>query len=501
MIKLIALGLGLVTAGMAALLSPGPGEAALCEADLVPRLQARLAQPPLDRADLGMVLQTLAGPGQPQRTLYSHQGDRRFTPASSLKLLTTAAALDRLGPDYRIRTSVYGRLGPGGVTELRLVGRGDPTLGQPQIDQLAAQLVAAGVTRVSRWILDDSYFPGPALNPTWEWEDLQYAYAAPVNGLMFNRNALSLVLTPGLIGQPLRLEWPGPGLPPGWPLVNQTTTVAAGVETQPLILTRQMGNPDLYLQGSLPIEAGPRRLELAVLDPGQGFQRALALALGASGLQVEAPIIRPVADPGTAADVELASLLSPPLRDWLGAANRDSHNLSAEVLLKTLGVTQGPPESTDASQGGTQVVKTTLATLGVDTSPLYLVDGSGLSRHNLVTPRALVETLQAMAQHPQARVFQDSLAIAGVSGTLRQRFQPGPLAGRLQGKSGALTGNAALAGYLQPPHAPPLVFSVLINHAQEPAGELRRHLDDILELVAQLSQGCYGRKRKSMVRV
>ncbi|MFM7528018.1 MAG: D-alanyl-D-alanine carboxypeptidase/D-alanyl-D-alanine-endopeptidase [Nodosilinea sp.] len=490
MVKLIGLGLGLVTAGLAVLLSPGPGEAVLCEAQLAPRLQARLAQPPLDRADLGMVLQTLARPGQPQRTLYSRQGDRRFTPASSLKLLTTAAALDRLGPDYRIRTSVYGRLGPGGVAELRLVGRGDPTLGQPQIDQLAAQLAAAGVTRVSRWILDDRYFSGPALNPTWEWEDLQYAYAAPVNGLILNRNALSLTLTPGGIGQPLTLTWPGSVFPPDWPLVNQTTTVAPGGLPQPLILTRQLGSPDLYLQGSLTIEAGPRQIELAVLDPSLGFQQALALALEARGLQVEAPVTRPGADLGVAADIELASLLSPPLRDWLGAANRDSHNLSAEVLLKTLGVTQGPPEGTDASQRGTQVIKTTLATLGVDTSPLYLVDGSGLSRHNLVTPRALVETLQAMAQHPQARVFQDSLAIAGVSGTLRQRFQPGPLAGRLQGKSGALTGNVALAGYLQPPHYPPLVFSVLINHAQEPAGELRHHLDDILELVGQLSQGC-----------
>lgn len=490
MIKRIGLGLGLVTAGLATLLFPGSGKAALCEAQLAPRLQAMLAQPPLDRADLGMVLQTQAGPRQLQRTLYSHQGDRRFTPASSLKLLTTAAALDRLGPDYRIRTSIYGRLGPGGVTELRLVGRGDPTLGQSQVEQLAAQLVAAGVTRVSRWILDDRYFPGPALNPTWEWEDLQYAYAAPVNALIFNRNTLSLALSPGLIGQPLRLEWLGPGLPPSWPLVNQTTTVATGVAPQPLILSRQLGSPELYLQGSLPIEAEPRQLELAVLDPSQGFQQALALALRSSGVQVEAPVTRPGAGPGAAADVELASLLSPPLRDWLGAANRDSHNLSAEVLLKTLGVTQGPPDSADASQGGTQMVKTTLANLGVNTGSLYLVDGSGLSRHNLVTPRALVETLQVMGQHPQARVFRDSLAIAGVSGTLRHRFLQGPLVGRLQGKSGALTGNVALVGYLQPPHYPPLVFSVLINHAQEPAEELRHRLDEILELVAQVSQGC-----------
>lgn len=489
MVKRIGLGLGLVAAGLAVLGFAGPGAAALCEADLSPRLEIMLDQPPLDRAYLGMVLQTQASSGQPQRTLYSHQGDRRFTPASSLKLLTTAAALDRLGPDYRIRTSVYGRPSPDGTTVLRLVGRGDPTLGKPQIEQLAAQLGAAGVTRVSRWILDDGYFPGPVLNPTWEWEDLQFDYAAPVNGLIFNHNALTLVITPGSIGQPLHLEWPGSVSPPDWPLINQTTTVAAGLEPQPLILSRGLGSPGLTLQGSLPALAEPHQLDLAVLDPSQGFQQVLALALGASGLEVEAPVSRQITGP-IASERELAHLLSPPLRDWLGAANRDSHNLTAEVLLKTLGVTQAPPGSTDASQSGIQVVKTTLASLGVDTSTLYLVDGSGLSRHNLVTPRALVETLQVMAQHPQARVFRDSLAIAGVSGTLRHRFHPGPLAGHLQGKSGALTGNVALAGYLQPPHYPPLVFSVLINHAQASTGELRRRLDKILELVAQLSQGC-----------
>ena len=483
-------GLAVLTVAVTLGLIPGPIRAALCEADLSPQLEAMLDQPPLDRAQVGLVLQTQVSPGQPQRTLYSHQGDRRFTPASSLKLLTTAAALDRLGPDYRIRTSVYGQPGPDGTTVLRLVGRGDPTLGPPQMEQLAAQIGAAGVTRVSGWILEDGYFPGPALNPTWEWQDLQFAYAAPVNGLIFNRNALTLAIAPGGVGQPLTLTWPGSVSPPDWPLVNQTTTLAPGGQPQPLILSRGLGSPGLYLQGSLPAQADPRQLELAVLDPSQGFQQALAQALRASGLAVEGLVSRRIGDPEVGSAVELARVLSPPLEDWLGAANRDSHNLSAEVLLKTLGVTQGPPGVIDASQRGTAVLTTTLTSLGVNTQPLSLVDGSGLSRHNLVTPVALVETLQVMAQHRHASVFRRSLAIAGVSGTLRPRFQRGPLVGRLQGKSGALTGNVALAGYLQPPHYPPLVFSLVINHAQAPTRELRDAMDRMVELIAQLSQGC-----------
>lgn len=171
------------------------------------------------------------------------------------------------------------------------------------------------------------------------------------------------------------------------------------------------------------------------------------------------------------------------------AANRDSDNLYAEVLFKTLGVTAGGTVS-DASQAGGAAVKAALADLGVNSEPLRLADGSGLSRHNLVSPIALVETLQAMAEHPQGGVFRSSLAIAGQSGTLRNRLGGTVLAGRVQGKTGALTGNVSLSGYLQPPNYEPLVFSIVINHSNQHASVLREKIDALLLIVAQLQQGC-----------
>jgi D-alanyl-D-alanine carboxypeptidase/D-alanyl-D-alanine-endopeptidase (penicillin-binding protein 4) len=178
------------------------------------------------------------------------------------------------------------------------------------------------------------------------------------------------------------------------------------------------------------------------------------------------------------------------LADLLVPANRDSDNLYAEVLLKTLGVVGDEEAPADASRAGAEQVKAVLTELGINAKPLRIADGSGLSRHNLVSPNAIVDTLQAMAIHPQASVFRDSLAVAGESGTLRHRLAETPLAGRVQGKSGALTGNVALAGYVQPPNYDPLVVSVMINHSNQHARVLRAKIDAWLLLLAQLSPDC-----------
>jgi D-alanyl-D-alanine carboxypeptidase/D-alanyl-D-alanine-endopeptidase (penicillin-binding protein 4) len=178
------------------------------------------------------------------------------------------------------------------------------------------------------------------------------------------------------------------------------------------------------------------------------------------------------------------------LADLLVPTNRDSDNLYAEVLLKTLGVVESGPAPADASRAGAEQVKAALTELGIHAEPLRIADGSGLSRHNLVSPQAFVDTLQAMAVHPQASVFRNSLAVAGESGTLRHRLVDTPLAGRVQGKSGALTGNVSLSGYAQPPNYDPLVFSVVINHSNQHARVLRAKIDEWLLLIAQLSPDC-----------
>ncbi|MGG6242244.1 D-alanyl-D-alanine carboxypeptidase/D-alanyl-D-alanine endopeptidase [Nodosilinea sp. AN01ver1] len=464
--------------------------AALCPAQLATQLNAALDQAPLDTAYTGLVLQTQ---GQTPRTLYSRNGDRLFTPASNIKLLTTAAAAHQLGGYYRLRTSVYGSPNAEGITALRVVGRGDPSLTTAQLDGLAQQLAQAGVKQVSRLVIDDSYFPGFATNPTWEWEDAQWAYAAPVNSLILNRNAVALQATPTQVGSPLSLTWPQP-LPAGpFPLANDTATVAAGAPVNSLTLWRTGDTPTVRVTGQMVQGSSAQTFNLAVLNPAQQFAAAMEQALRRQSIAVGQTVI--TQNPAPIADPELAAVESPEVRDLMRVANRDSDNLYAEALFKTMGVTAAGniaegDDVAEASQAGGDAVKAALAEMGVSAAALRLADGSGLSRHNLVSPDALVETLQVMTTHPQGRFFRESLAIAGQSGTLSNRLRGTVLEGRLQGKSGALTGNVSLSGYVQPPNYEPLVFSVVINHSNQHASVLRQKIDELLLLVAQLREGC-----------
>ncbi|MBD2111884.1 MULTISPECIES: D-alanyl-D-alanine carboxypeptidase/D-alanyl-D-alanine endopeptidase [Cyanophyceae] len=488
--RIESVGLGIALGLLSTTFPTAAAFAALCPAQLTTQLDSAFSQPPLDQAYTGMVLQTQ---GQNRRTLYNRNGDRLFTPASNIKLLTTAAAAHQLGGYYRLRTSVYGTPGPGGSTALRVVGRGDPSLTTAQIDSLVQQLTQAGVNQVSRLTIDDSYFPGFATNPTWEWEDAQFAYAAPVNSLIFNRNAIALQLSPTQVGSPLAVVWPQPLPADSLPVANNSTTVAAGAPATPLALWRTGDSPTIRLTGQLTQGSSSQTLNLAVLNPAQQFAAAMEQALQRQSVAVGQTVI--VQTPAPIADSELAAVESPSVRELMVLANRDSDNLYAEALFKTLGVTAGGnitegDDVAEASQAGGEAVRAALAEIGVDATALRLADGSGLSRHNLVSPIALVETLQVMTTHPQGAVFRDSLAIAGRSGTLSNRLRGTVLEGRLQGKSGALTGNVALSGYVQPPNYEPLVFSLLINHSNQSATVLRQKIDQLLLLVAQLEEGC-----------
>ncbi|WP_169615772.1 D-alanyl-D-alanine carboxypeptidase/D-alanyl-D-alanine-endopeptidase [Nodosilinea sp. P-1105] len=477
-----ALPLGL--AGL--LITAVPGQAQLCPAQLRPAIDQVLSQAPLDTAHVGILLQTQAQSAGDRRTLYDRQSQRLFTPASNVKLLTTAAALHHLGPDHRWQTTVTSTPGPGELAVLQVSGQGDPTLTENQLQSLAQQLYNQGITQVSRLVLDDSYFPGPATNPTWEWGDAQFAYGAPANSLILNQNARLVEVTPTQVGQPLEISWPD-GQPP-WPTLNYSRTVATTDAAEPVRLWRAGHGDPMQATGQMAVGAAPRRLNLAVLNPAQQFGVALRQALEAESITVLQTLITTTTAPSPGDP--LATLQSPPLVELLVPTNQDSNNLYAEVLLNTLGVTYGSDRPNDATQAGTAAVKALLADLGVNSAPLRLADGSGLSRHNLVTPVALVETLQVMAYHPDAAVFQDSLAVAGVSGTLRNRLTNTPLQNRVQGKTGALTGNVSLSGYVQPPNYDPLVFSMVINQANQHASTLRQGIDEVLLLLGQLSREC-----------
>ncbi|MBD1862100.1 MULTISPECIES: D-alanyl-D-alanine carboxypeptidase/D-alanyl-D-alanine-endopeptidase [Trichocoleus] len=438
------------------------------------------------RARWGILIQTLASTNAPRETLYAQDSDRYFLPASNAKLLTTAVALHQLTPQFRIRTSVY-QVKSQGKVNLRIVGRGDPSLTDQELSILAQQLRRQGIQSVDQLLGDESYFRGPVPNPQWEWGDIQAGYGAPVNSLILNQNAVGLQLWPQAVGQPLRVQWDDPAEARRWRINNQSVTVK-DTEDEFVEVGRDLSQPLLRVQGQLRVGGPPEPVAVAIAEPSQNFLRRFQRALAAQQIRVGQTLVTHT--PTTRAETEIAAIASPPLSTLLIETNRESNNLYAEAILRTLGANAGAnlEQAADLStaEQGLAVVQQTLTKLEVEPDSYVLADGSGLSRHNLVSPAALVQTLQASAQLPEAKIYRASLPVAGVSGTLQNRFRDTPVQGRLQAKTGTLSGIAALSGYLNPPQYQPLVFSIIVNHSNQPASTLRQTIDEIVLTLTRL---------------
>jgi D-alanyl-D-alanine carboxypeptidase/D-alanyl-D-alanine-endopeptidase (penicillin-binding protein 4) len=388
---------------------------------------------------------------------------------------------------------VYGQKSSDGSTVLQVVGRGDPTLNRDSLNALAQQLQQQDIHHIHQLVAVDSYFAGSPVHPNWEWEDVQSGYGAPANSLILDFNAVELTLWPQAVGEPLQVVWDNPAMTNQWQVINRSRTAAAGTANSATV-GRDLSRPVLHVSGQLAVDDEPDAFAVAVPNPAEHFVQQFQAVLNQHDIEVEQTSV--TSQPVAPLPMELATLRSPPLSELLVAVNRDSDNLYAEVLLKTLGQLYEPqlpqPQDAqapvpDASEAGSQVAIAILEQLGVDPTEVVMVDGSGLSRHNLVTPHAIVDTLQAMADHAHGDIYRQSLAVAGTSGTLRYRFRETPVEGRLYGKTGTLTGNVTLSGYLNPPQYDPLVFSIMVNNSSQRTRQSRQLIDQMVQVLIQLT--------------
>lgn len=449
----------------------------ICPAQLEQRVNPIINRPAFQRVRWGIQVQPLAsGP-----VLFQREGDRFFVPASNAKLLTTAAVLTQFGPQYQIRTAVY-RVPEPGIT-LRVAGRGDPSLTTAQLQNLASQIRSRGITQIDRLIIDDTFFSGDPVNPNWEWEDIQAGYGAPVNSLILNQNAIPLTLVPQAIGQPLRVVWDDPAAAQNWTIENQSRTVAANAP-EFVSVGRDLSRPMLRVSGQLRAGAEAEPVAIAVTHPTQTFLESFRRVLTNQGIPVRQAVV--ASTPTTAPQTEIAAVVSVPLSELLKEANGESNNLYAESLLRLLGTPPAP--NANSLESGLTGIRTVLNRLGVAADGHSLRDGSGLARANLVTPGAIAQVLQGMARTPNAQAYRNSLAVAGTSGTLRNRFRGTPVQGIFWGKTGAISGITGLSGYLNPPNYPPLVLSILVNHFDQPVSAIWPAIDEIVLLLAGLRQ-------------
>ncbi len=449
----------------------------ICSAELGTAIDAVINRPLFSRVRWGVLIQNLGS----NQSLYSRDAQNYFTPASNTKLLTTAAALQQLGANYRFRTSVYSN----GDGVLRVVGRGDPSLSDVQLTALAKQLKQKGISEIRELIVEDSY-RGDIVNSSWQWEDLLSGDGTPISSLNVNQNTFSFMISPQTLGKPLKLIWLDSDEEKQWQVINQSVTIK---KNQPgsIRVTRDLKGAILRIEGELNEGSQSQFVKLPVLAPAEYFLQRFRRALTAEKITVKKAVVSN--SRGTNKnEVELAAVQSPPLSELLMETNQISNNLFAEALLRGLAIKKTVGKNQGTADVGMEVLKSTLTQMEVDPTSYVLADGSGLSRKNLISPEALVQTLQAMAKSPQADAFRTSLPVAGFSGTLKNRFQNTPAMGIVQAKTGTMGGIVSLSGYVNAPKYSPVVFSIMVNQTEQPARIVRQGIDEIVVMLAQLQK-------------
>lgn len=456
------------------------GGASLCPADLTRTINPIVTRIPGVR--WGVSVQTIAAPGA-RRGLYVWNPRVLYIPASNNKVFTTAAALERLGAQYRLRTIVTGNSTTANLSTLRIMGQGDPSLRTVHLMTLAQRLRQRGIRQIALLVGDDTYFRGAAVNPNWDIDDTLAGYGAPVNSLMLNQNAIGLTVFPQRVGQALRIQWDDPSDAQDWRLSNQTVTVSAS-EGESIDAYRDRTQRLVYVEGQLRAGSAPEPVAASISNPGNYLVQKFRNALTAEKITVtQSTVVKNT--PAPAGEVELTALESPALSVLLNETNQESNNIYAEALLKTLGRVQNAANP-DATASGIATVKTVLAPLGVDSAQYSMVDGSGLADRNRASAEAFVQTLQAMAASPDATVFRNSLPVGGVSGTLKSRFRNTAAQGRVQAKTGTISGVVSLSGYLTPPNYPPVAFSILTNYSSASTTAVRSAVDEIVLVLTRL---------------
>jgi len=401
-----------------------------------------------------------------------------------------------LGSDYRFRTTLesLSQLSPAGKLDgpLFLVGRGDPNLsnrklpwiqkeefdGPPEraLAELADALAAKGVKEISGDIVgDDSYFPRERYPNGWEIDDMVWEYGAAISAIVVDDNTVQLTLTPGekaadhvdaVVTPPT----------PEFVVDNEVVTSAAGVKAD-LTLKREPGSNLITVLGTLPAKSTPRKLTLAIQEPALHAAAMLKRLLQERGVQVDGmprALSLPPGPPTGETRIVLAEHLSVPLGESVRLVNKISQNLHTEMLLRTAARQKGIWTTPDDLAG---FPNNFYATAGIPPGDVVQSDGSGLSRHDLVTPRAVVALLLYAEKQPWFGDYFSSLPVAGVDGTLEDRMKNSIATGRLHAKTGSVEHVRTRAGYAELPSGRRLVFSFMSNNMGSKSHEASDALD------------------------
>ena len=424
-----------------------------------------------------------------KETLYSSNSARMLTPASNQKLLTAAAAAERLGWDFRYTTRLYatGAVDAnGGLNgDLVVVSDGDPTINPRHPERWAAfdewgrQLAAKGIKQVNGYLIgDDDAFEEPGWAPGWSWDDLAFGYGAAVGALQYNENQVELLIGPGLEAGARAIISVSPA-GSGLIIDHQVTTVAAG-EPSRVTLIRPPNSILLTVRGQVAAGSPALTEHAAVDNPTQVYLNTMRIAFARHGVHIERSPLD-IDDVRLRPDMSKATLLieekSPPLSEIVDVSLKWSRNIYAETLLLSL-----PPEGQPKSWAtGLAAMAETLKTWGVASESFLARDGSGLSRYDYLSPDAVIAVLTYLWSDPRhAEQYRAALPVFGVSGNVANRLKDTPASGRVWAKTGSMSQVRSLSGYLLTAEDEPLVFSFIVNGFRVPMREIDAAMDKAL---------------------
>lgn len=408
------------------------------------------------------------------RVLIQKNADHLSHIASNVKILTSSAALAKLGPGFRYRTSMLAKaIDERGVVtgDLYLRGRGDPALSAADLDRLANELALLGVTSVrGRLIVDDSYFDGQVTPPHFDSftdrTDEHASFRAPVGALTVERGTFALVLSPNLSGRgPARISIDPPN---AYVRVtdNGVLTQSTGRERIDLQMADQKDHVQVTVGGQIRRLDRPRRFVLRVGDPVLYAGAVVHEALRRRGIRVRGRVQRGTTPPGARI---LATVKSAPLSMLVRQLGKRSNNAVAEALLVTLGAETIAVKQNRAATwaDGVSALRAFLVDdigLSNEAQAFRVANGSGLYGDTRMSPNQLNHVLEIAYRDPRyGPDFVASLAIAGVDGTLSRRMTTSPASGLIRAKTGTLGMVSALSGYAGMPGGATLVFSIVVS--------------------------------------
>jgi len=409
-------------------------------------------------------------------TVYNHDAGELMIPASNMKIITTAAALKYLGPDYEYKTKV-------GLCDdtLVVIGSGDPLLGDEKTDakygrekgwifkDIAQLLKRKDIETINDIIIDSSVFDDRRVHPSWSKKELNKWYACEVSGLNFNDNCIG-ISTRNVGGKVEVLIEPQTAF---IKFDNQVKAISKGTSAVGTYRNREPNKIVVY--GKCKDKVEP--FDVAIERPAAFFGFLLYEHLTKAGIKTKGHLIEKILDDHS--NFKLLTQYVTPLTDCLLRCNKNSLGLAAEVLFKTIAASNNPDGKDGSWDRGRELISEFLLGLGVDESQFYIDDGSGLSRQNELSAQAITRVLLNIYNSRNWELYKDSLAVGGVDGTISGYFKEEKYKGKISGKTGYINKVKTFSGLCTTEQGD-YIFSILANNTN---GQTRGVINDIAKAI------------------